>query len=86
MSGLAHQLYYTSRDVSQEGNGVLRTLKKKVRERFSRTSKPVDHLGGASPENHKVLKDHLDPLDYERDLEYWPKKGTTFEDTEVRIA
>ncbi|MBX9804880.1 MAG: hypothetical protein K2Y18_03900 [Alphaproteobacteria bacterium] len=86
MPALAHQLSYTSRDASQEDTGVLRTLKKKVRERFSRVSKPVGHLGGASPENHKALKDHLDPLDWERDLEYWPKKGSTHEDMEIQIG
>ena len=86
MSALAHQLSYTSRDASQEDKSVLRTLKKKVRERFSRASKPVCHLGGASPENHKALKDHLDPLDYERDLEHWPKAGSTHEDMEIQIG
>lgn len=86
MSTLAHQLSYTPRDASQEDKSVLRTLTKRVRERFSRVSKPVGHLGGASPENHKALKDHLDPLDYERDLEHWPKNGNTLEEMEIRVA
>lgn len=85
MSGCAYPLSYT-RDTSKKVGGVFHTLGKKVRERFSRFSKPLDHLGGVSPEEHVVSKPHLPVIDENQDLEDPPKPGTSLEDMVIHVG
>lgn len=75
----AYSLSYTQ-EFSEKATGVFHTLGEKVRSRFSRTLKPTDHLGGLNPEERLPLIDNI-----ERDLENWPKKGTTFEDLDICV-
>jgi hypothetical protein len=90
MSNCAYPLSYT-RDTSKKEGGIFHALGKKVRERFSRTPKPVDHLGGLSPEERlpsrvdRVCFNH--PLyNEDKDLEILPKTGSTHEYMEVHIG
>jgi hypothetical protein len=56
-----------------------------VRARFSRYDKPIDHMGGASPEQRIPFYEHQTINDINRDMEIWPKVGTTFEDMDIFI-
>lgn len=87
MHGRAH-LLHPNHEASSGVCRVFRSLERRVRARFSRTSKPMDHLGGINPEDHGPPHFNLLPADRkpERDLEHWPKIGTTLEEIEVRIS
>jgi hypothetical protein len=75
----AYSLSYT-RGFSEKATKVFHSLGDRVRSRFSRNSKPIDHLGGLDPEKRLLLIDDID-----RDLERWPKLGTTFENMDVGV-
>lgn len=68
------------RDLSQKVAAVFHSLGNKVRARFSRDVKPIDHLGGVDPEKRLLLVNDID-----RGLERWPKVGSTFEDMDVCV-
>lgn len=90
MPTCAYPLPYT-RDASPKAEGAFRTLGKKVRERFSRAFKPIDHLGGLNPEERLLVRvDNVRfnrPLyDEDKDLEIWPKTGSSHEDMEICIG
>lgn len=85
MHGRAYPLSY-SRNTSQQTGEIFHALGRKVRERFSRDPKPLDHLGGATPEDHAHLKDPLLLQDIDQDLEIWPKDGTTLEDMKISVG
>jgi len=86
----AYSLSYTH-DTSQEIGSVFHTLRKKVRGCLTRNPKPIDHLGGLNPDEHIPLR-----VDYvrfnspqyseDRDINTWPKSGTTHEDMEICIG
>ena len=78
-SGHAYSLSYT-RQLSQKVATIFHSLGDRVRCRFSRVSKPIDHLGGLNPEARLLLIDSSD-----RDLENWPKTGSTFENMDTRV-
>jgi len=58
-----------------------RVFKEKVRQRFSRESSPIYHLGGNSFDERLNTKNHPDC-----DLESHPKNTSTFEDTDIFIG
>jgi hypothetical protein len=90
MHGRAYLLSYTY-ETSQKKVGVFHALKERIRAQFSREKKPIDHLGGTCFEdrllvrvdyvkfNHPFINDN-------RDLEIWPKKGTSHENMEICIG
>lgn len=78
-SGWAYSSSY-KHELSQKVATVFRSLGPKVRARFSRDFKPIDHLGGLAPEERL-----LPVKDMERDLGQWPKTGSTFEDMDVCV-
>lgn len=65
--------------------GVFRSLGYRIRERFARDFKPVDHLGGVSPIETRYLNCYMNDNEINRDLEDWPKSGSTFEDMDVMV-
>lgn len=75
----AYSLSYT-REFSEKATKVFHSLGDRVRSRFSRKSKPIDHLGGLNPEKRLPFIGDLD-----RDLEKWPKVGNTFENMDIRV-
>ncbi len=75
----AYSLAYT-RGFSEKATKVFHSLGDRVRSRFSRNSKPIDHLGGLDPEKRLLLSDDID-----RALERSPKLGTTFEDMDISV-
>ena len=77
--GWAYSLSYT-REFSEKTTQVFHSLGDRVRSRFSRNSKPIDHLGGLDPEKRLLVIDNID-----REMEKWPKIGTTFEDMDVVV-
>lgn len=77
--GWAYSLSYT-REFSERTTKVFHSLGDRVRGRFSRHSKPIDHLGGLNPEKRLLIIDNID-----RELEKWPKLGATFEDMDVVV-
>jgi len=78
-------IYPSSDSISKNVHRVFQSLGLKARERFSRDYKPIDHLGGASPENRLPLHGFMTTNDFNRDLELWPKSGNTFEDMDILI-
>lgn len=81
MHGRAYSLFPTQ-ETSSRVCGVFRSLKQRVRARFSRSPKPMDHLGGMNPEDSCLISDRKP----ENDLEYWPKLGSSIEEMEIRIG
>lgn len=77
--GRAYSLSYT-REFSEKTTKVFYSLGDRARSRFSRNSKPIDHLGGLDPEKRLLVIDNID-----RELEKWPKLGTTFENMDVVV-
>jgi hypothetical protein len=77
--GWAYSLSYT-REFPEKTTKVFHSLGDRVRSRFSRNTKPIDHLGGLNPEKRLLVIDNID-----RELEKWPKLGTTFEDMDVVV-
>lgn len=78
-------------ETSQEVGRAFHTLGIKVRERFSRSPKPIDHLGGQNPEERLPWRvDHVrfnSPLyDENQEINIWPREGTTHEDMDVFIG
>lgn len=76
---------------AQKKRGILRRLKERVRARFARDKKPVGHLGGANPESRILPQvDHVKfnrpVFNDRRDLDVWPKEGTSHEDMEIGIG
>ena len=78
-------------DTSQETGGVFQALGEKVRGYLTRDPKPIDHLGGLNPD--KRIPTRVDnvrfnaPLyDADRDINTWPKSGTTHADMEISIG
>jgi hypothetical protein len=71
--------------ISQKVSMVFQNIGLFVRERFSRYSKPVDHMGGTSPEGRVLQYELLSVNDINRDMEIWPKVGTTFEDMDIIV-
>lgn len=64
---------------------VVQSLGLYVRGRFSRDFKPIDHLGGANPEERLPLYEFRTINDMNRDLEIWPKVGSTFENMDILV-
>ena len=90
MGRCAYSLSYTH-DTSEETGGVFHTLGKKVRGYFTRNLKPIDHVGGLNPDEHIPARvDYMrfnSPRYHEdRDINTWPKSGTTHEDMEISIG
>jgi hypothetical protein len=77
--GWAYSSSY-KRELSQKAAAVFQSIGNKVRARFSRDFKPIDHLGGLDPEKRLLLID-----DKDRELERWPKTGSTFENMDVCV-
>jgi hypothetical protein len=96
MSVGAYSSGYTHHVSQREERGVLQALRKRVRARFSRASKPVNHMGDLD------LEDRLPPRVYEgaydgypdnenRDADIWSKEestkqGSTHEYMEVSVG
>jgi hypothetical protein len=86
----AYSSSYTH-DTSQETGGVFHALGEKVRGCLTRNSKPIDHLGGLNPDQRIPARvDNVRfnaPLyDPDRDINTWPKSGTTHKDMEICIG
>lgn len=90
MFGYAYPMSYTH-DTAQKSGGVFYRLGKRVRARFSRQSKPIDHIGGLTPEEMvprvpDAVRLNHPRFDLDQDLGGWPKKGSTHEDMDVCIG
>lgn len=91
MRGCDHLLSRT-RNIAEKGGGVYRWLGKRVKERYSRQSKPTAHLGDRDFEEH--FPSRVDYVRYncpfnneDRDINIWPQKdGTSHEEMEVSIG
>jgi len=86
----AYSLSYT-RDTSEKTGGVFHTLGEKVRGSLTRNPKPIDHLGGSNPDERipaRVDQVRFNSPQYnpDRDINTWPKSGTTHEDMEIYIG
>jgi hypothetical protein len=65
--------------------GIFRSLGYRIKERFARDYKPVDHLGGVSPIETKYLNSFTKENEINHDLEGWPKSGSTFENMDIIV-
>lgn len=59
---------------------VFRGLGIKMKQRFTRVAKPIDHLGGISPEDRLLCVDDQ-PI-----LEKFPKSGSCVEDVDILVG
>ncbi|MCE3230529.1 MAG: hypothetical protein K0R76_1382 [Alphaproteobacteria bacterium] len=90
MARHAYPSSYT-RDAPHKEGGIFHALGKKIRQRFSRFPKPIDHLGGINPEaclppSVQHMRFNHPCIDENKDLEPWPKAGTSHEDMEICIG
>jgi hypothetical protein len=91
MRGCARLLSRTH-NIAKKSGGVYRWLGKKIKERYSRQSKPTAHLGNKDfeerfPSRVDYVRYHCPFNNEDRYINIWPQKdGTSHEDMEVGIG
>lgn len=91
MNGRAHLLTKTRNTPEEDGVGGVHRSGKRIKSRFSRQDKPTDHLGGLDTEQRIPIRVDLvkfnTPLcNQDRDINIWPRAGSSHEDMEVSIG